>query len=166
MKAEEPTSQKIIEDYLRESYFSVDGLWYVLIEREDSPDKSLRIDSLVWEALAKIQVRNLKKWMNLSDDGIESFAKAIEVKFRAENYSYKYERVTEKELMIEISQCPWYEILKKSNRVYLSDQISKFICSKELKTWGREFNPKIKYLPQYSICLKDDICKFSYMLNE
>ena len=48
---------KVLVEYLRRSYFAVDGLWFMMLEDELSFEKALEMDVKVWGVVPKIQAR-------------------------------------------------------------------------------------------------------------
>ena len=55
------TDPNILVEYLRRSYFVVDGLWFVKTEETSSFDHALDLDEEVWRILAKIQTRKARE---------------------------------------------------------------------------------------------------------
>jgi hypothetical protein len=143
---------KVITEYLRRSYFSVDGLWFMMIEKQFSFDKALEIDADVWSILPKIQARKVKEMLSLEGKGVSDFLKAIAVKFEAEEYDYYIEQKNEDHIQLLINRCPWMEILKKAKREHLAPIISNAICPTEFGIWISEFGLDMKLDRQTSAC--------------
>ena len=40
-------------EYFKKSYFAVDGLWFLIVEEENSFEYALELDKKVWKVLAK-----------------------------------------------------------------------------------------------------------------
>jgi len=153
--------QKIISEYLKRSYFALDGLWFVMIEDEFSFDKALEIDEKVWQVLPKIQARKVIEMLGLNGSGLPDFLQAIKVKLEAEEYSYQEKPLNKKHVQIVIQECPWYTILKKANREHLEPQIAEAICATEFRVWLREFGEDLKF----SIKPRDHTCESSCILD-
>lgn len=126
-------------EYYRRSYTAVDGLWFMKIEERLGFDLALKIDEAVWSILPKIQARTLKGMMNL-DDGISDLQMALSVRLAMEGYEFKMEKKDDA-LEVIIRKCPWHQIMVRSGRGSLSEQVSDVICRVENGTWAREFSP-------------------------
>ncbi len=155
-------NQKIISEYLRRSYFSVDGLWFMMVEKESSFEKALKLDEDVWRVLPKIQARKVKELLELEGNGLKDFIQAIKVKFDAEEYEYEIKEQRDSLIQISINKCPWYEILKKANREHLSAKIAESICFLELKVWVNEFGSDLTFEPVKGRCINGDTCLFNF----
>ena len=83
--------QTILTDYLRRSYFAVDGLWFSMVEKETSFEEALALDEQVWAVLAKIQARKAKELLHIEGGSIADLLKGLEVKLEAEEYGYTVE---------------------------------------------------------------------------
>ena len=136
---------KVINEYLRRSYFAVDGLWFTMVEDQLSFDEALQMDIKVWSVLPKIQARKVKELLGLQGAGLSDFLAAIKVKFEAEEYDYQVSKASANGIQIAIRGCPWYEILKKANREYLEPKIADSICSLEFRVWLEEFGETLKF---------------------
>jgi len=65
--------ERVITEYLRRSYSAVDGLWFMMVEKEFSFDDALKIDESVWGVLPKIQSRKAKELLCLEGKGLADF---------------------------------------------------------------------------------------------
>lgn len=154
--------QKIISEYLRRSYFALDGLWFMMLEEEFSLDKALEIDEKVWRILAKIQARKTKELLGLEGTGLADFLQAIRVKLEAEEYDYEERESGSDHVQIAIRRCPWYEILKKANREHLEHRIADTICSLEFRVWLEEFGEQLSFRIRPRCCTSDPVCLLDF----
>ena len=115
---EKINGKSIIAQYFKRSYFALDGIWFVMVEKNFSLEEALRIDEEVWKVFPKIQAREVKKLLNLKKNTFSNFLNALKIKLEAEDYHYQ-ERITGKNLSLLIKKRPWYEIIKKSQRLEL-----------------------------------------------
>jgi hypothetical protein len=153
--------EKIIE-YLRRSFSAVDGLWFMMIEKEFSFNKALEIDKSVWGVLPKIQARKLKELLGLNGIGLSDLLQAIKARFEAEEYSYEVLIEEPDHVQIAINKCPWYEILKKTKREHLAPKLIDAICSTEFKVWGKEFGENIDFGIEYQNCTDKCSCALDF----
>jgi hypothetical protein len=150
--------QEVLTEYLRRSYFAVDGLWFMILEGEFSFDKALEMDAKVWRILPKIQARRVKELLGIPGLGLDDFMKAIAVKFAAEEYDYEVKQLGDGHIQVAIRDCPWINILKKAKREHLAPQISEAICLLELQVWLKEFGDDMIFNMECRKCCGDSIC--------
>lgn len=91
-----------------------------MTEKEFNFEKALQIDRKVWEILPKTQARKVKELLDLKDSTMESLHRALEFKLQAEGYEYEVEAVTDTDLRISITSCPWLKIMEESGRSNLA----------------------------------------------
>lgn len=149
---------EIITQYFKRSYFALDGLWFVVVEKNSSLKKALKIDEQVWRVLPKIQARKVRKLLNLKENTVQNFVKALEVKLKAENYQYK-KKITEENLHLLIKKCPWHQIIRKSGREHV---LPNNICRIDFQTWGDEFHLGLKVKIGTHICGGDANCEIHF----
>lgn len=154
--------QEIVTEYLRRSYFVVDGLWFVMLEEEFSFDKALEMDAKVWKILPKIQARKVKELLGISGIGLDDFIKAITVKFEAEEYSYNINQLGDDHIQIAVTDCPWINILKKAKREHLAPKISEAICLLEIQVWLKEFGDNLRFNMECRKCCGDNVCMMDF----
>ena len=150
--------QKIINEYLKRSYFALDGLWFMMIEEEFSFSKALELDEKVWRVLPKIQARKVKELLGMEGTGLADFLRAIKVKLEAEEYDYEEMKPGVNHARIIIRKCPWYAILKKVNREHLEPKIADAICSLEFRVWLREFGEHLSFSMESRQCKDGFVC--------
>jgi|Deesub1362A_J573_1020465.scaffolds.fasta_scaffold00709_18 hypothetical protein len=147
--------------YLRKSYFSVDGLWFLKVEERDGLDNALEVDKEVWKIMPKIQAREIKKILGLRENDIRSLRKAVLFKFKTEGYEVK-EEYKDNSFWVRILLCPWFEIMKSSGREHLAEKISKNICVPEFRIWAQEFGTNISYRFEKHKCLGEEYCELFF----
>ena len=130
-------------DFLRRSFFAVDGLWFFNCEGTLDFERALELDRTVWESMAKIQARKARE-LTGGQLNLEGLARALKLKFESEGWGFEVEK-NEKEVRFHIITCPWYQILQKSGRTRLEPTITETICKTEYPLWGREFGEGISF---------------------
>jgi len=154
---------KIKTLYFKRSYFALDGLWFVMVEKHFSLKKALKIDEDVWRVLPKIQVRQVKKLLNLNEDNLQNFIRGIKVKLEAEDYQYEIKLKNGEDLTLLIKKCPWFEIIKRSQREYV---LPNDICQIDFQTWADEFQLNLKVKILSCMCWKDKNCKICFVSKD
>lgn len=147
-----------IADFLRKSYITVDGLWFVKTEELKSFDDAIELDVTVWEVMAKIQARKARALLGITGNSIEDLARAFQLKLSAEEFDFDTD-ITPDNVKFTIRTCPWYEIMKSSNRLHISEIITNRICVMEFSGWANEFSPDIKLEMHKRLCIPQDKCK-------
>jgi len=156
-------SDSQIAHYFHRSYTAVDGLWFMKVEEQLGFDAALEIDNEVWKVMSKIQARNIKELIN-TGQGINALCRCLEKKFVIEGFTFKTV-FTDKSsgFEINISDCPWYNLMVKSNRTHLAIKIGDRICNTEYTSWANEFDKNIRFEFKQQICcgFEECILKFS-----
>ncbi len=153
--------EQIIE-YLRRSYFAVDGLWFTMRETEEDFETALELDKKVWTVLPKIQARKAKELLSLESHGIENLKSALALKFTSEQYQYTITHEDKNRLELLINECPWYVILKKTDRLNIGPRIAGNICAEEFETWAWEFKCKCSSEPPKKMCCGHHFCLLNF----
>lgn len=161
MKARFTDSQ--IADFLRRSYFVVDGLWFMKTEEKHGFDEAMDQDEAVWEVMAKIQARKARQLLGIEGDTVEDLVRAFQLKLAAEGYEFSVE-YSEDEVKLLIGVCPWYEVLKSSGRSHIAETIADRICAREFAGWTKEFSTGITFEITDRLCVSSDKCRYCRMI--
>ncbi len=146
-----------IADFLRRSYFVVDGLWFVKIEERHGFDEAMALDEEVWDVMSKIQARKARALLRIEGDSVEDLARAFQLKLAGEGHEYEI-KVSQAEAVLTVRVCPWYEILKSSGRTRIAEVIADRICKREFGGWAKEFGPGIEVAFEERLCVESDGC--------
>jgi hypothetical protein len=153
-------------EYFRRSYTAVDGLWFMKVEEKLGFDEALRLDEAVWKVLPKIQARALKGIMHL-EGGLEDLEQALSARLALEGFEYEMER-REDGFAVIVKRCPWHDIMVRSGRGNLSEQVSDLICRVENSVWASEFSgpgkgQEIRFDREERICRGEERCVLIYL---
>lgn len=152
--------------YFHRSFTAVDGLWFVMLEREFGFEKALEIDVKVWEILPKIQARKLKE-ITGKKTGINDLFDCLVAKLTAESFVFDADKDPNgSEFTLTIRQCPWLHLLKKSNRQEIADTIGHHICNTEYQAWAGEFGDDIRCQINPRLCAKADRCVLQFKAGD
>jgi len=148
-------SPQVVSEYLKASYFALDGLWFILTEKKYSQKEALEIDEEVWKILPKIQAREVKELLHITSGGLKNFLRALKVKLEAEGYEYEAKIKDCSHLDLFIWKCPWYALIRKSHREHIpiSD-----ICAAELESWMGQFEEGGKVTFKSLLCAGNSRC--------
>jgi hypothetical protein len=159
-------SNESIIEMLRRSYFAVDGLWFVMIEKDDGFERAMELDERVWQVMPKIQARKARELLDIDGNTPADLARCLALKFAAEGHSHEIADANPRRAEIVISKCPWRDLMESSQRAHLGPEIADRICALEAKTWAGEFSEAIEGELCEAICRGDDRCRFVFTLND
>jgi len=152
-----------IADFLRRSYFVVDGLWFVKTEERHGFDEAMDLDEAIWDIMSKVQVRKAKEVLGIEGDSLEDLTRAFQLKLSAEGYDYGVER-DDGQVVLSVRICPWYEILRSSGRTQIAETIAERICAREFAGWIREFSPDVGFRIIKRLCVESGACDACLMV--
>ena len=156
----------IIADFLRRSYFAVDGLWFVRLEAEHSYNEALKLDEQVWRLMPKIQVKKARSLLSTQGGSLTDFIRCFSLKFTAEGYDYEVNQPAGSEVEVDVSACPWWAILKRSGREAMAKDISDAICRNEFAGFAKEFSEAISFDLEERICTGSRRCLLRFRVKE
>lgn len=139
------------KEYYEKSYKSVDGLWFMKTEDADGFDRALDIDAEVWKIMPKIQARMMKT-------KVKDFADGFRSKLELDGFRVRSVRQAGGEISIETENCPWFDLLKKSNRAHLAEKIGSRICGTEYPVWSEEYGVGLALEFRERICRGGKSC--------
>lgn len=154
---------RLLTEYFKRCFVAVDGLWFMMVEKEDSFEKALELDRRVWGILPKIQARKIKELFKMEATGPEDLVKAFKFKLDAEDFISEFNQEAS-HLKITIKECPWFALLKKSKREHLAEKISDAICSIEYPVFAREFVETVDFKMLSRRCSGDSVCSFVFTI--
>jgi hypothetical protein len=126
-------------EYFKKSYFALDGLWFLMIEEDNSFEYALELDKKVWKIMAKIQARTAIKMG-------KEFFDSLKLKWDSEGYKYHLEKYK-----VVIEQCPWWDIMKNSGRDSKAGRVGAVICPIIYNEWAKEY--KAPYIIRFETCM-------------
>lgn len=134
-----------IAAYFQRSYTAVDGLWFMKLEEKTDFETALRVDAAVWHIMPKIQARKLKELTGVAA-GMDGLHQCFTTKLTIEGYAFEDRALPDGSgFEIAIAECPWLNLLAKSNRQHLAGVIGETICTAEYGVWAREFGESIRF---------------------
>ena len=145
------TDYKQLAEYLRRSYHAVDGLWFVMAEEAHDFDHALALDRRVWQVLAKIQARKARDLTHSTGNTPDDLARCFTLKLTADGHQFDTS-VTPSEVTFTIHRCPWFELLRNSNRQHLAAKVAQTICPTEGRVWCAEFGGEYEFDMPFMAC--------------
>lgn len=154
----EKFSDAQIAAFLKRSYFAVDGLWFVKTEKQSGLAEAMDLDEAVWQIMPKVQAREAAKILDLEGGSLDSIQQGFEFKLTAEGYDFDVETSGD-EVRFIVNVCPWYEVLKSSDRTHLAEAIADRICTREFSGWTKELAPDVVFELRSRLCIESDNCE-------
>jgi len=159
-------SDKQICEYFKRSYTAVDGLWFMKVEERYGFNTALDIDNDVWKVMPKIQARKLKTMGDL-EGGLESLQKCLTTKLTLDGFEFETELSIDSGIFrITLTECPWHNIMIKSGREHLSEEVGTRICTTEYQVWASEFGDTIKFELHDQICKGHSYCTLLFRASK
>ncbi len=150
------------------SYSAVDGLWFMMVEERLGFEAALDIDAQVWQVMAKIQARELRRLLD-APMGLDGLAQCLEAKFEWEGFAARIERPNADTLHCVLQSCPWHEAMLRSGREHLSGRVGERICPVEFAVWADEFavaDQPIKYTLDALLCQEQECCVLTFRQHQ
>jgi hypothetical protein len=136
------TNKQIIEFFHR-SYKTSDGLWFMKVEEKYGFNAALEIDKEVWKVMPKIQARMIKLMLR-KGEGEAALLESLTAKLSLEGFKFKVEQ-NANGFRIQISDCPWHNLMVKSGREKHSANVGTTICNVEYSVWASEFDENMQF---------------------
>jgi hypothetical protein len=151
-------------EYLKRVYISVDGVWYIMVEKYFGFENALLLDKEVWQIMPKIAARKIKDLLGLPEKKLESLSESLAFRFAVEGYEVKSHRLNENTLEIQIASCPWRLQMLKLKKEELLTGVAERVCPIVYETWGREFIEQFRFEMNPQICKGAEICRLKYCI--
>jgi hypothetical protein len=151
-----------VAEYFKRCYITADGLWFMKVEERYGFDTALDIDDDVWKIMPKIQARRLKAMGNLGG-GLEALAECLATKLTLDGFVFKMDYTNDsRSIRITITECPWHNLMVKSGREHLSEQVGTRICDTEYRVWAAEFGENLYFELGERICKGAGCCSLIF----
>jgi hypothetical protein len=148
--------------FLRRSYRAVDGLWFMLEEERRGFDHALELDARVWAVVAKIQAREARELTGCAGHAPEELARCFSLKLTADGHRFAV-ALGPSGVRFRIDECPWLELLRKSNREHLAARVSQAICPTEGRAWCAEFGNRYQFEMAAMACAGAPGCEIAFV---
>ncbi|MFQ6061375.1 MAG: DUF6125 family protein [Thermoplasmata archaeon] len=146
--------------------WAVDGVYFLGIEERFGTEAATEIDAEVWERMAVIEARRLKRRMGVSGRDILSFLQAL----RSTSWSLDLE---DKEINIEERRILFRNRRCRVQKTRISRGLDEFACKEVRYSWmkafAKELNPSISV--QCTVCPPEEHpedlwCEWVFVLEE
>jgi hypothetical protein len=152
---------RILVEYLRRAYHAVDGLWFMMAEQAHDFDHALELDRRVWEVLAKIQARKARELLACDGNTPEELSRCFALKLSADGHEFEAS-ATPQEVRFLITDCPWLQLLRKSDRRHIAARVAQTICPTEGRVWCAEFGGEYEFDMLHMACSGADHCEMRF----
>lgn len=145
-------------EFLRRSYSSIDGLWFLKVEERYGFETALNMDEEVWKVFPKIQIRMLKT-SERAERGCGDLRRCLSIKLALESFEFQIDDSQDESLSLIITRCPWHGLMVKSGREDLSGKVGQRICRTEYSVWAAEFGCELHFDNSPRICTGAQSCQ-------
>jgi hypothetical protein len=122
----------------------------------------MKLDESVWDVMSKIQARKARQLLGIECNGLPALAKAFQLKLTAEGFEFATKTDNGK-AAVTVRKCPWFEILRTSDRTQIAEVIADRICAREHAGWAKEFGPGIEVSFKRRLCVDGcDTCSIVF----
>ena len=98
--------EKLVELCSRSSY-TLDGLWFTLVEEKFGLDVALEIDEQVWRRLCSVQARRIQKYFPIDEgSSMRNLIKVIELEPLLAIFKPKVVKLTDNRAVLRFTDCP------------------------------------------------------------
>jgi hypothetical protein len=153
--------------YFERSFFTLDGLWMIEVEKETGWDTALSIDLEVWKKLIKIVIRRIKEYLKIQTNTLQDLINILTFRWSIESWDYEVTENEEGEAYIEINHCPYKSIMDRNpERQDKAPLICREMCIPFYKAIVEDFNPNINIERKYCMGYGNKHCDFHFKIKE
>ncbi len=133
--------EKLVELCSRSAY-TLDGLWFTLVEEKFGLDAALEIDVEVWRRLCLVQARRVQKYFSIDEDSsIRRLIKVIELDPILAVFEPRAVGLTDNRAVLRFTDCP-------PQKARVRDGRGEFLCKPVgiafLSSYVEVIDPRIK----------------------
>ena len=99
---------------------ALDGLWFLAVEKAMGFDKALDMDIDVWAKYAPVSVRRMRKYFNLSENGLQAIKEVIKYDPIWFSIDFEFMENTPQRLVFQVNRCPVLEAQERMGRKILT----------------------------------------------
>jgi len=141
---------KLVEFCSRSAY-TLDGLWFTLVEEKFGLEKALEIDIEVWRRLSEAQARRVLKYFHITEEHpVPKLMKVIQLDPLLYVFEPQVVEMTEKKAVLRMTNCP-------PQKARIRDGRGEFPCKpvgiNMLNAYIRVIDPRIEMT--HAICPPD-----------
>ena len=154
--------------YFQQNFFTLDGLWMVVLEEWLGLEKTLKIDMQVWERFFPTVYRRIARYLKITTQTVEDFIKVLGFRWIAEGWGFTIEEVSPKlaRVRIEKGGCPYNAALERAQRLDKAPHICNENCERLYQIAVNTFNPAIQMHRTKRQGNGDDWCDFLFELPD
>jgi hypothetical protein len=94
-------------------------------------------------------------------EGEAALLESLTAKLSLEGFKFKVEQ-NNNGFKIQISDCPWHNLMVKSGREKYSEKVGTTICNAEYTAWASEFDKNIKFTLTTQKCKGSQNCTLNF----
>jgi hypothetical protein len=147
--------------YFEKNFRTLDGLWVIEAEKELGWEKTLQLDTEVWQDLYKIMFRRVIKHLKIQDNSLNSLAEILTFIWKCEGNFHEIQLINKEQVILKITECPYINSMERNpERKKYIPSICEKMCSNYLTPVISDFNPRINISKRSSIGMGAASCDF------
>ncbi len=153
--------------YFQQNFFTLDGLWMVVLEEHLGLEETVKIDLQVWERFFPIIYRRIARYLKIETQTVEDFVKVLGFRWMAEGWDFRIEEVSPKLARVTIKKggCPYHAALSRANRPDKMPRICNEVCDRLYEIAASSFNPAIKVRRTKRQGVNAEECDFLFQIS-
>ncbi len=154
--------------YFQQNFFTLDGLWMVVLEEHLGLEETIKIDLQVWEHFFPVIYRRIARYLKIRTQTVEDFVRILGFRWTAEGWDFKIEEVSPTSARVTINKggCPYHAGLLRANRPDKMPRICNDVCDRLYEIAANSFNPAIKVRRTKRQGINADTCDFIFEILE
>jgi hypothetical protein len=130
------------------------------VEEKYGFNVALEIDKEVWKVMPKIQARMVKSMLG-KGEGEAALLESLVAKLSLEGFKFTVEQKP-RGFRIQITDCPWHNLMVKSGREACSGKVGTAICNVEYSVWASEFDGNMLFTLRAQKCTGSEPCALDF----
>lgn len=127
--------------WLREAYFTLDGLWFLALEERLGLEGAVEVDVEVWRRFAHVMARRVAKRLGVEASKAEEVAASLRVLFDVEGWEVSFKP---SEASFQVERCPWWDYLSRVGRLHVAEYVCPKVCEVIFSSWATALNPRAR----------------------
>lgn len=127
--------------WLREAYFTLDGLWFLVLEERLGLEGAVEVDIEVWRRFARVMAKRVARRLGVDPSNVEGVASSLHALFDIEGWEVG---PGPSKASLRVERCPWWDYLSKVGRLHVADYVCPKVCEAIFSSWAEALNPRVK----------------------
>ncbi|MCX8204508.1 MAG: DUF6125 family protein [Candidatus Nezhaarchaeota archaeon] len=127
--------------WLREAYFTLDGLWFLALEDRLGLERAVEVDVEVWRRFAQVMAKRVARRIRVDSSDVREVACSLYVLFDIEGWEVSLDPSRP---LLQVERCPWWDYLNRVGRLHVAKYVCPRVCEAIFGSWTKALNPKVE----------------------